>query len=228
MKWADPKKNRVLLFSPHADDELFGAGGTLMRLSEGGAEIMCVLICCSDMKMRHTGSVTGEEREKEFLKSCTSIGVDSAFVLHYNDSALDCIEIRTLIKDIEEIIIDFKPTIVFIPEPSYHQDHQVVNRAAVAALRPAGNWQPNTILSYEVPTSYWGGGNTVFTPNVYCNIDKYIDRKVSILRDIYVSQYTMKSRQMLGEEGLIRHSKYRGLEAGCINAEGFVLLRNVF
>ena len=56
MKWADPKKNRVLLFAPHADDELFGAAGTLMKLSGMGAEVMCILVCCTGERQPHLHS----------------------------------------------------------------------------------------------------------------------------------------------------------------------------
>ena len=193
---------RIIVVSPHADDELFGCGGTLLKYKERGAKIKCVLVTCSDLYMHHLGRVVkGSEREYEFAKVCEHISTEPFDNYKFNDAVLDTVPIMEIVKRLEETIRKFKPTIVFLPEPSYHQDHQVVHRAMISALRPTGYWQPSSIYLYEVPTSVWHGADKQFSPNVYVDIGDLIHEKCRLLKECYPSQYS-DDRGLLAEKGM--------------------------
>ncbi len=219
--------SRILLIAPHADDELFGAGASLLRWRDAGAQIHMLLVACSDVRMRHTGGVvTAATRAAEFTKSAEAVSTTVPTILWMNDARLDEQPLSALVSKLDDALDAFRPDLMLIPEPSYHQDHQYVNRACVAALRPTGGARPAKVLAYEVPTST-GIGSPAFSPTMYVNVSEQIERKAELLRQIYVSQYTAVERGGLAEHGMRRHASYRGAECGVEFAEAYVVLREL-
>lgn len=219
---------RVLLVSPHADDELFGAGGTLLKLKADGCEIKLVLVACSDVHMRHENRVVeATERWDEFTAAAEALSTEEPACYWMPDSRLDSQPQADLVTRLDDELESFRPDLMFMPEPSYHQDHRYVSRACVASLRPTGKWSPAKVLAYEVPTSTWTGTGDRFEPNVFVDINGLIESKVALLRDVYVSQHTQFGRGRLAEEGMVAHARYRGIEAGCEYAEAFLLIREM-
>ena len=200
----------ILVVSPHADDELFGAGGFIMKSVEKGMSVSAVLVACSDIEMHHSHEViSGSERDKEFRKSCAMLGCDNVVDLWMKDSCLDTEPLSKLVSLLDEVVRDLKPDTVLIPERSYHQDHDYVNRACIAALRPTTSWSPSKVLEYEVPTSTWASPQFAFHPNMYCDIGGFIERKKKIFVDCYTSQLS-DSRTKLAVGGIDAHALYRG------------------
>jgi LmbE family N-acetylglucosaminyl deacetylase len=227
MSTAAASPSRILIVAPHADDELFGAGASLLRWRDAGAEIHMVLVACSDVRMRHTGGVvTATTRAAEFTASAEAVSTTPPTILWMHDTRLDEQPLSALVSRLDDVLDRFRPDLMLIPEPSYHQDHQYVNRACVAALRPTGGARPNKVLAYEVPTST-GIGSPAFLPNMYVNVTGELERKADLLRRIYVSQYTAIERGGLAEHGMRRHAAYRGAECGVEFAEAFVVLREL-
>ena len=62
---------KVLVVTPHCDDESFGMAGTILRMKEIGVQVTCVVCTVGDVEFEHCGVVTKESRLKEF--SCASI-----------------------------------------------------------------------------------------------------------------------------------------------------------
>ena len=216
---------RILLVAPHADDELFGAGGTLLRMKAQGHVIKLVLVACSDILLNHLHrKVAGDTRRREFEESARILSTEESIIYFMKDSELDAQPIAQLVSHLDRDIDEFKPDVIFIPEPSYHQDHQHVHRACVAALRPTKERLPSRILAYEVPTST--GIQDRFVPNVYVDVSDFVEEKKSVLKDVYASQYSAE-RGKLTIDGMVRHGSYRGIEAGLEHAEAFQLLREV-
>ena len=215
----------VLLISPHSDDEVLGAGGTLMKLREQGAEVLLALVACSDVEQRHIGHVRAQEREQEFLAASEHLATLPPLVFWHPDGALDLVGQGKMVKQLDTLLDDYKPTDLFIPEPSYHQDHRAVNQACIAALRPTGTWRPNRVYEYEVPAMFGRGERDAFIPNVFYDID--VDRKIQVFRECYPSQFTEDERGPLAASGIRKHAAFRGLQAGLESAEAFHLVREV-
>ena len=216
---------RVLLISPHSDDELLGAGGTLLKLKEQGARIKLVLVACSDVLLRHNGATSGAQRAEEFREAAEHLSTETPVILGHQDTQLDRMGLGVLVGEMDHQLDDFQPTDFFLPEPSYHQDHRAVNRACIAAIRPTGTWCPERVYEYEAPAVLWRGPQDAFTPNVFHEID--VDRKVELFRACYPSQCTEQERGALAAQGIRKHAAYRGLQAGVESAEAFHLVREV-
>lgn len=220
--------NKILFIAPHSDDELFGAGGTLLNLKGSGYQIKLVLVSASDINFAHHGTVPGSLRAEEFLRSAELLSTEPPELLGMPESKLDTQPVTLLVSKLDAILGDYRPHTVFIPEPSYHQDHQYVNRACVAALRPTKMTLPSRIFVYEIPSSIWSGSGPRFIPNTYVPLSEdTVERKVGILREVYKSQYSGEARCNLSEKGLREFMRYRGFEASVPDAEAFHLLREV-
>ena len=221
-------RTRILLVAPHADDELYGAGGSLLKWKEQGAVIKFILVACSGVQMRHRNTyIEGAERWAEFMKAVEILSTNGPEIYGMKDTQLDIQPLAHLVTYLDKSIADFDPTWFFFPEASYHQDHQYVNRACIASLRPSGGRMPEKVFEYEVPTSTWHGPDQSFKPTTYSNITAYLDRKVDVFRRCYPSQHTDAERGRLAEHGIRQHALYRGIEVGAGAAEAFRLLREI-
>jgi len=220
-----PKKNRILVIAPHADDELIGVGGSLLRWKSQGCESLIVLVSASDLRLRHSGVVISKsKRVSEFREAAKLLSTEDPIFLGLEDSRLDLQPLSLLVGKLDSILDRWLPDTVVYPEPSYHQDHQFVNKACTAALRPTKNNLPSRILTYEIPTSTWVGSGSFFIPNSYVDITELLNEKLRIFQEIYSSQFTEFQRRKLALRGLRDHATYRGLECGFEAAEAFKLL----
>lgn len=213
---------RLMVVAPHADDELLGVGGTLLRYES--PDLALVLVCCSDCHSNHRGAVVpASEREREFRASAAALGAERTHVMYQPDAALDTVPLLSLVTELDRLIDEWRPETVVIPEPSMHPDHQQVNRACLAALRPSRPWRPRRVVLYEVPTGTIG---PAFAPNLWVDINSNLQRKRELFTAIYRSQATPPGRGRSADD-IERHARFRGLQCGCEYAEAFQVIREV-
>ena len=215
---------RILVVSPHADDELLGAGGTLMRAIDAGATVKMVLVACSDIVMESAGGVvSGETRRMEFERSAMELSTEPPSIFGLLDSRLDTYPIAEIVSMLDREIRSFRPTVALIPSRSYHQDHRVVSDASVAALRPTRSYSVPVVMMYEVPTGTWGPS---IRRDVHVDVSMYIDRKIELYKNVYMSQSSSGgSRGKLSPEWVYGHAVARGAEVGVMCAECFEVMR---
>ena len=205
-------KNRLtsLLIAPHADDEVLGCGGILDKdffVHYCGVDESRV---APDPKHR----IPREEREKEIENVSNflgfSYGIGKGEVNFYVEQYLK--------DEFESLINTLKPNRIFIPLPSYNQDHRVVYNAAQIALRPHDkNHFVKQVLVYEQPHSViWDQGD--FKPTYFVPID--IERKNSAY-----SLQPSQVRSFRSPEILEAIAKIRGAQANCDYAEAFKVER---
>ncbi|WP_308990407.1 glucosamine-6-phosphate deaminase [Mariniflexile litorale] len=100
---AEPAKKRVLIFSPHPDDDIISMGGTFKRLHEQGHEV-------------HVGYQTSGNiavADDEALRF-------ASFVCDYNDKfGIDSIEAENIYKKSETFLKNKKASEIDIPEVRY-------------------------------------------------------------------------------------------------------------
>lgn len=130
---------KVLVFSPHPDDETIGVGGYIAMARNAGAEVKIVLV--SDGNKHHLK----ERRYGEFKNATHLLGVpeEDLIFLNYPDGRLAQYDLTNALA---EQIKEFKPDIVIYPHINGgHPDHRAVGRT-VHSILIAESLRP---VSYE-------------------------------------------------------------------------------
>ncbi len=230
-------KQRLLVISPHADDESFGCAGTMARIKDLGGEVY--VICVSVGTLKHydgkEAQVTGDTREEEFKAVMEYLKVDDYEFLYRDAEShlrLDTIPRRELISQFErdaKLALDkLQPTMVAIPVSSYNQDHEAVFRAAFTALRPGvpkiKPIQP-LVLGYNNTSLFWSLEHEKIHMNFYVDISDYLEQKLHAL-GLHASQM----RDPLHHSSLQNveyAARLRGSEISVAAAEGYMLFRQI-
>ncbi len=230
-------KQRLLVISPHADDESFGCAGTIARIKSLGGEAYVMVCSVGDLK-HYDGTdhlVTAGTREKEFIEVMNYLKVDDYDVL-YRDAEthlrLDAIPRRDLIHKIEQeskLAYDrLKPTMVAIPVSSYNQDHEAVFRAAFTAARPGvpslKPFQP-LVVGYNNTSLFWSLEREKFHPTFYVDISDFLEQKLHAL-----SLHKSQMRDAIHHSSLENveyTARLRGSEISVAAAEGYMVFRCV-
>jgi LmbE family N-acetylglucosaminyl deacetylase len=230
-------KQRLLVVSPHADDESFGCAGTMARIKDLGGEVYVMVCSVGDLKHYDGESdiVSGETRSHELDDVMKYLKVDDYDILYRDAEShlrLDAIPRRDLIAQIEQdskLAYDkLKPTMVMIPVSSYNQDHEAVFRAAFTAARPGvpslKPFQP-IVLGYNNTSLFWSLEHEKFHPNFYVDITDYLENKLTAL-SMHKSQMR-DSVHHSSVENVEYQARLRGSEISVAAAEGFMSFRHV-
>lgn len=229
-------EQRLLVISPHADDETAGAGGLMARIKEAGGEVYVMVLTVGDLDHydKTEGKTAATTRADELANAMNILGVDD-WDICYNDSdihlRLDAIPRRDIVSRIErdsKLAIDkIKPTILALPAPSFNQDHEVLFKAGITAARPhLASMKPfqRTVLIMDAPQLAWGDLN--FRPNFYVNITDCLEKKLDAYR-CHQSQLRPDPHQG-GVEALRILAEARGREISVQAAEAYECMRFVF
>jgi len=145
----DDADKRILVLSPHQDDELLGCGGLLLMFAASRAVQVAYV---SDGKGRPHRS-PGEQqalvaiRQREARAVCSQLGVCEPIFLNLDDGCLA--GDRALPNLLGDLIRRFRPNLVFVPFPTdAHPDHAATSMAL--AQVPEGVLDGIRILSYQV------------------------------------------------------------------------------
>ena len=136
---------RFLFLGPHPDDIEIGAGATAAKLAAGGKEL-CFVICTdgrfgtdhAPASLR--GDQLAKQRRKEAEASAALLGIHDLRFLDFSDGGF--YERRELQNAIAAVVSDFRPDVIFAPDPAAasecHADHLNVGEAArrVAVFAP--------------------------------------------------------------------------------------------
>ncbi|MBI4577678.1 MAG: PIG-L family deacetylase [Planctomycetes bacterium] len=228
-------RQRLLIISPHADDESYGCAGTIGRMKDLGAEVFVVCVSVGDLAhySHDQRFVEGRTRVEEFSRVMEFLRVDDWDIL-YTDAQtherLDRLPRRELIEKFEatgKLALDrVRPTMLALPAISYNQDHEAVFRAGFTAARPGDPtlkaFQP-IVLAYDNTALFWSLERERFHPNLYVDITGYLDRKLQAL-EMHASQ--RKASVHHASLDNVRHlALTRGREVSTDAAEGYQALR---
>ena len=197
-----------LIIAPHVDDDVLGCGGIMDKDS-------FVLYCGLD-----ESGIPDRPDMKKRLEEIANVQE----VTHHSYKILENLVNRyseyELIGQIEEMINEYKPDEIYLPHPSYNQDHKAVYNAVMVALRPHDkNHFVKRVFVYEQPHMlFWDNGGVDFKPNYFVPID--VDKKVKVYE-------TMKSqvRSFRSPDHVRAIAKLRGGQSNCEYAEAFQTLR---
>jgi LmbE family N-acetylglucosaminyl deacetylase len=134
---------KVLIFSPHQDDETIAAGGYIAQSIKNKAFVRIVLV--TDGNKYHLKKI----RYKEFEKATSILGVKKSnlIFLNYPDGFLNKQNYFEVYNNFKTQIDNFNPDIIIYPHPlDSHPDHSTTGKIVKDILK---NKKDNKIIAYQ-------------------------------------------------------------------------------
>lgn len=217
--------NRFLFVGPHPDDIEIGAGATAAKLAALGREV-CFLICLDGRYGSDTivPEKLIEIRKNEAIASAKALGVTDVRFLGLSDGGFyDNTELEN---GIAKVIGDFKPDVLFAPDPCVasecHTDHLNVGNA----VRKLAYFAP-----YEGIMANYGAQAAPVKALAYYMTAKptqYVKTSKALLNRQLDAIFSCHRSQFDGTEPIKLYLKLRSLDFGlrslCTHAEGFRVL----
>ena len=138
----------ILVIAAHPDDEVLGMGGTIKKFSKLGNNIkLCVI--SEGASAQYSDKEMIDVRRESCAKAGKILGIQDFKFLNFPDAKLDSIPQLEINIEIEKIISEFNPEIVFtISNGDLSKDHQKVFESTLVATRPI-NSKIRKVLAYE-------------------------------------------------------------------------------
>ncbi len=202
--------NRVLVFAPHPDDEVFGCGGAIMRHVEQQTPVQVIIVTNGDYDTGNTANKDYiHQRQQESMSAGAILGYGKPLFWHYRDRNLYYGE--KLIAEILAAIGNARADLVYAPSVyEIHPDHRALGMAVVEAVRRSD--VPIQLALYEV--------GLPLRPNLLLDISNLAARKMEAM-GCFTSQ-NIKQRYDLDIAALNRYRTYT-LPAEVTAAEAYIL-----
>lgn len=227
MNFDNFKNKKILIFVAHQDDESIAMGGTI-RLLQKNNKVFVVsftdgILSRNDSK-NFNYKKNYEVRKKEANHASKILNFKWYKEFIFPDNSLDSIPRLELIKEIEKIIIELKPSYIFTHSFSdLNIDHRIINQCVSTACRPGIFNLIKGLFFFEIITSThfrFDKSSEYFSPSIYVNIEKQLNYKIKACK-AYKSE-TINDR-VLHINKIISLNSFRGSQINCKYAESFDL-----
>ena len=139
--------------SVYTDDESFGCGGFIKKLSKQNYNIKAVSFT-DGISSRIKNEKKILDRISSANKAAKILGFQWIKNFYYPDNSLDAIPLIKIIKIIEEIKKKFNPEILITHNfTDLNIDHRIIAEACLTAFRPEPNSKLKKFITFEVPSS---------------------------------------------------------------------------
>ncbi len=184
----------ILLFTPHPDDDVFGAGGTIALLNRNHNKVY-IVVYTNDDKGSYDPDMNSQRlarirrAEQEASEAMLGTPRDNVLWMGYDDGMLEYAPQPKLTEEATAIIRRIRPDVLLSVDPGewyerwHKSDHRMAAFNTIDAVRAAEFWLyfPNQKLQqglqpYKVPEMYF------FYPspqeaNYFVNIDSVVELK---------------------------------------------------
>ena len=191
--------SRVLVLSPHPDDEALGCGGTLCKHVRAGDVVEAVFLTSGEQGGHgRAADETRRIRVAEARRAAKILGIKHIEFWGEPDGALHVT--RRLVDRLRTMLKESRPDIVYLPhDRETHPDHRAAGRLLRAALRDSqGRPMRPTIRMFEVWTPIQRLDEVV-------DISPYIQTKLRAIR-----AYRSQCEVLKFDDAMLGLSRYRG------------------
>jgi len=215
---------RVLVVAAHADDEVLGPGGTILRHVRAGDEVS-VLIACLGKHLSYDAdktaslhAVAGEV--SELLSVRLAIG-------RLPDQGLDTVSLPDVVEVVDREVREADAEVVYTHHwGDINRDHRILGEATAVATRPYAAPGVRAVRCFETPSSTeWGAaaGLAPFVPNMFVDVSHTLQAKIDAF-----ARYQSEVRpppHPRSLSALADRARYWGSVSGLDAAEPFVVAR---
>lgn len=216
----------VIVISAHPDDEIIGAGGTLLKHVANGDRVYW-LIVTSVLETEGFTSERVRSRAEEINTVAALTGFKDVFQLNYPTMSLSGSTLVKMVPEISLIFSEVKPEIIYcLNRSDAHSDHRITFQAVMACTKSFRYPFIKQVLMYECisETEFSPAlAEHTFLPNYFVDISAYLEEKLKILA-VYTSEIGQHPfpRSLRNVEAL---ATFRGATAGVHYAEAFQLIK---
>jgi len=209
----------ILITVAHPDDETFGMGGTIKKLSKNNEITLCVM--SDGASAQYNDKKMIKIRQDACKKAGKILGISKFHFLNFPDMKLDTIPHVEMNKALEKIVKKTNPKILYsTPYNDLNKDHSIVFDSCSIVSRPLSS-KIKQFICFEIA----GRHKSQFNVNTYVDISKELSFKIKAFKQ-YKSEVNPfpHPRSIKFLESL---SNVRGVESGFKNAEAFELIKNI-
>lgn len=213
-----------LVVVAHPDDEVLGAGATIIKLLKSGHNVAIATLANHAAARANISDSLADD----VIEAFKIMGVTKSYAADFPNIKMNTVAHLDLVKFIESCIEDFGAEAIITHHPSdTNNDHVQTSYAAQAACRIAqrkeGIPSLKLVLYMEVMSSTeWSLDSTAnkFNPNYFVEIGKNgLDTK---LKALYTYKGIMRPYpHPRSNEVITGIAAFRGGQAGCVYAEAF-------
>jgi LmbE family N-acetylglucosaminyl deacetylase len=190
---------RVLVISPHPDDESIGCGGTLRRHVIDGDTVHAVFLTSGERGCRgRSREETACVREREAEEAATILGLTEIEFWQEPDGALRATQ--RVVDRLRARLDKWTPEVLYVThDRDMHRDHRAAARLVRRALsRPAASGSSPLVLMFEVWTPIQMMDEVV-------DVSPFMDVKLAAIR-----AHRSQCEMMRFDEASLGLSRYRG------------------
>ncbi|MBU2167320.1 MAG: PIG-L family deacetylase [Alphaproteobacteria bacterium] len=220
---------RTLVVVAHPDDETLGAGGTIRRLVDAGAQVD-LLIATDGSSAQFENDMEARNRRSSHLdRACEILGISRRMVLDFPDMRLDTVAHIELNRAIGQAADAGNYDTILTHHPGdVNMDHRQVFNSVMVVARPVPGAIIRTLATFFINSSTeWGAphANGAFSPNLFVDVDRTIHQKLAAL-----AAYEDELRPWphpRSVEAVRARAQTVGSEVGVGHAEAFQLIRGL-
>ena len=217
---------KIMIISPHPDDDTLGAGGSILKLKKMGNKIFWLNV--TDVKEADGWDKTFVEKRKEQINRVQGYyGFHGFTNLKFPPTKLgDCIQ-GELIDAIGRVFDEIEPDCIILPDYNdAHSDHKHVFEACYSCSKIFRRSYIKRILTMEILSeTNFGKPYDCFRPNLYIDITDFLEDKLEALSiyDTELDEHPFpRSKEAVKAQALLR-----GTEAGALYAESFRVIKEI-
>jgi len=223
-------KKTVLVLAPHNDDETLGCGATIAKHVDMGDDVYIATL--TSIEEGHPVMTPNKPIIRaETIEAMRILGVPKENIIFKDlpNVLLNDIPMHTVNKVVHDVIESVQPDVLYVPFMyDLHKDHREVLYAAQVAARtctPTGRKIKEIYMYETLSETHWNVDHTEggFLPNVFNNIEDYIEKKVEAVLAYKSQLKTYPDVRCV--EAIRALALFRGSVMGMEHAEAFVLVR---
>ncbi len=220
------KQQRVLVVAAHADDEVLGCGATIAKHIANQDKVK-VIFMTDGVGARDNSSVQeSQARALALTNAMTALGVTDYQCFDFPDNQMDTVSLLSIVKEIEQVIAEFQPSIVYSHfGHDLNIDHRITHQAVMTACRPIKGHSVKKIFAFEVlsSTEWQSPSAPSFKPQYIVNISPFWPQKLQALQSYQQELRAFPHSRSL--ECIEALATLRGASHGFEKAEAFQVER---
>lgn len=224
---------RILVVSPHADDETIGMGGSMARYAREGHDVTVAVMTGHGEEGPHPlwPPSTWETIRAEAREAYVILGVKEVIFEEIPAVLVADQPVWKLNRITGNVVKRVRPDILYVPFPfDLHKDHREIFHSFSVAWRPGlkTGHTIKEIYTYEtLSETHWNFPyvEADFIPNVWIDISEYLETKVQALQCFRSQMRPAPNARSI--EAVRALATWRGSQMGMNAAEAFVMVRKI-